>query len=206
MNYRVVYVLYIKRARFFHPPSIHFSSLGSAITLTENACLKSTPALLRLHYTMVLVQGQITDLCVAKSVVNSQSSSYETSHQHLPWLATPSYLIHFLQWLLAHPILLVFLLVTGCSSSVPCWFPSSCLPLNVGGPQGLVLDPLPYLYSLPVWSHQISWLYDHLCTHDSLLYASTKSLSRTPGSYNNCLLDSSTQVFNGPPPTNICNI
>ena len=59
----------------------------------------------------------------SSSVANSQSLSSQTSQQHLLWLITPSSSAHFLlHWLLAHPALLVFLLVTVAPSQVLAGF------------------------------------------------------------------------------------
>lgn len=49
------------------------------------------------HCKIVLVQGQVTDLHIAKSLVNSQFPSYWTSHLHLPQPVTPSSFMQFLQ-------------------------------------------------------------------------------------------------------------
>lgn len=110
MYYIFIYALIIQRARFFHSPWIYFPPpLGVFITPTENAYLTSIPApLLPSLQNNAWVQGQVTDLHVAKSVVSAQFPSYWTSHQHLPQLITPSSLVQFLQLACGTPHFLGF--------------------------------------------------------------------------------------------------
>lgn len=120
MSYLFICGLDITRARFFPSPKNRFSLPWECYHPTDNACLKSTPVLLLSppqnnscsrsdHWPPCrLIHGQFSVPIVTDSALASAQ------------LVTPSSLICFLQWASVHPILLVFLLFTGCCFSVPC--------------------------------------------------------------------------------------
>lgn len=177
-----IYALYIKKSKIvFIPQELIFPPVGVLSPTLRMHVLNPAPVLLSPPL-------QNSSHCRSdhwpprgESVVSSQ-----TSHQDLSTLATPSSSVHLLQ--LASDtlyILLVFLLFTGCFLLVLCWFLFSCHPLNVGGSQGSVLDPLLHLCSLPGWPHLIlccKWI----CIPVNPLYVSTKNFFWTPDYFNNC--------------------